>query len=248
MDPQLKAVLKTLEGLKPEEAEMYKQDGEIFVLDTDKYFHGMSSARDKEKQEAQKLREILKPFEEKLGPLKDMNLEELQEAMKLHQKTKDKQMIDAGKVDELVEQKVTGRVENLKKDYENRLQAAESRAVKAESMLNTLVVDNNVQIAAVKAGVLPEAMEDVSYRASKVFRAVDGKPIPMKGDEVIYGKDGKTPLTMDEWLEELKSRAPHFFKRPEGSGTRPGAGNGGAENNTSGLMGVERLKAARRRS
>lgn len=245
---QLLALLKSLDGLKPEDAAMYNKDGEHYVLDTEKYFHGMSSARDKEKLEAQTAKDRARSLEERWAKFGNVEPTEVEKALQLKQQLEDKKMIDAGKVDELVEQKTAQRTENLKKDLETRLTAAETRALAAETQLSTLLIDNAIQLAATKAGVLPAAMEDVISRGGKIFKIQDGKATPMKGGNIIYGKDGNTPLSMEEWLEELKSKSAHLFEQPEGGGTPRGAGSqkGGTPPTGTVGMGVERLRAARR--
>lgn len=236
--PQLAAVVKSLEAVKPEDQAFYIQDGDSFVLDTEKYFAGMSSARDKEKEEARKAKEQLQKFQ-------GIDPEAAKLALAKVQEMQDKQRIDAGKIDEVVAERVQNQVQAMKTDLETRLGAAEQRANQAEAQLSVVIVDNNVRIAAVKANVLPEAMDDILFRASRVFRVEGGKAVPKDGDNIIYGKDGKTPMTMDDWMEGLKVKAPHLFKRAEGSGGgRPGAGSGGT--GLEGLTGVEKLKAVRR--
>lgn len=236
---QLLAFLKSLEGVKPEDQGYYiKQGDDSYILDTEKYFAGMSSARDKEKEEARLAKEKLQKYQ-------GIDPEAAKLALAKVQEIQDKQKIDAGKIDEVVAERVQNQVMAMKTDLETRLSAAEQRANTAESQLSTVIVDNNVQIAAVKANVLPEAMDDILFRASRVFKVEGGKAVPKNGDNIVYGKDGKTPMTMDEWMEELKTKAPHLFKRAEGSGGgRPGSGaaGSGVEN----LLGVDKLKAIRR--
>lgn len=236
---QLKAFLKSLEGIGTEDQQFYTEleDGS-FVLDTEKYFAGMSSARDKEKEEARKAKEQLQKFQ-------GLDPEAAKIALAKLQEIQDKQKIDEGKIDEVVSERVQNQVKAMKTDLETRLSAAEARANAAEAQLSVVVVDNNVRIEALKANVLPEAMDDVLFRANRVFKLEGNKAVPKEGDNTIYGKDGKTPMTMAEWLEALKDKAPHLFKSAAGSGGgRPvGSGSGSGFEN---LTGVEKLKAVRR--
>jgi len=36
--------------------------------------------------------------------------------------------------------------------------------------------------------------------------------------DILFGKDGKTPLSPEEWADSLKETAPHLFPRAEGTG------------------------------
>lgn len=233
---QLKAFLKTLDGVAPDAVQFYAEEDGVFILDTEKYFAGMSSARDKEKEEARKAKEQLNKFsglDPEAAKLALAKLHELEE----------KKQIAEGDIDKVV----ANRVEKLKTDLESRLANETARANSFESQLSTIVVDKSVQTAAVMANVIPEAMDDILERARKVFKANNGVPVPMKGDETIYGKDGKTPMTITEWLEELKSKAGHLFRQAEGSkGGRPNGTGTGTLQGLEGLSGTEKLKAARR--
>ncbi|MEG8137751.1 hypothetical protein DZD37_01150, partial [Acinetobacter baumannii] len=85
--------------------------------------------------------------------------------------------------------------------------------------------------AALKAGALPEASDDLILRAKGTFqRKDDGEAVAVDANgDVLFGKDGKTPLTPVEWAESLKETAPHLFPRAEGSGAgghKPGGGGG----------------------
>ena len=90
------------------------------------------------------------------------------------------------------------------------------------------MVGNALGDAAFKTGALPEALEDIVLRAGPVWRLNDdGEPVAMNGDEIVLGKDGKTPLTPIEWAETLRETAPHLWPRAQGSNAR-GSGNGEA--------------------
>lgn len=238
MDKQLRALLKDLNGLSSEHAGLYNKDEEtgLFILDTDRYFSGMSSARDKEKEEARLAKEKLQKYQ-------GIDPEAAKLALAKLQELEEKKQIAEGDIEKVV----LSRTEKLRQDLEGRLTSVTSERDNLATQLSTVVVDKSVQAAAAVANAIPEAMDDILERARKVFKAKDGNPIPMKGDEVVYGKDGKTPQTIAEWLEELKDKAPHLFKQAEGSkGGRPHGGAGGSVQGLEGLSGAEKLKAARR--
>ena len=69
-----------------------------------------------------------------------------------------------------------------------------------------------------KAGVQDTALEDVVLRGQKVWRLVNEIPTPMKGDQVILGKDPNEPMSMEEYMEDLQDSAPHLFKSTGGGG------------------------------
>ncbi len=135
-------------------------------------------------------------------------------------------LIAEGKLDEVI----TRRTERLRGDYDKQLAAEKSRADKAEAFAakySDKVLADSIRAAAIKAGALPEAAEDIILRARGTFKlSEDGEAIATDRDgEVIYGKDGKTPLSPLEWAESLRETATHLWPRAQGAG--PTGDNGG---------------------
>ena len=128
-------------------------------------------------------------------------------------------LIAEGKLDEVI----TRRTERLRGDYDGKLAAEKARADKAEAFANQFrdkVLADSIRAAALKAGALPEASEDIILRARGSFSLNEhGEAIAVGRDgEVIYGKDGKTPLSPLEWAESLRESAPHLWPRATGAG------------------------------
>lgn len=128
-------------------------------------------------------------------------------------------LIAEGKLDEVI----TRRTERLRGDYDKQLSAEKARADKAEAFAakySDKVLADSIRAAAIKAGALPEAAEDIILRARGTFKlSEDGEAIATDRDgEVIYGKDGKTPLSPLEWAESLRETATHLWPRAQGAG------------------------------
>lgn len=101
-------------------------------------------------------------------------------------------LIAEGKLDEVI----TRRTERLRTDYDTKLAAEKARADKAEQFAakySDKVLADSIRAAAIKAGALPEAAEDIILRARGTFKlSEDGEAIATDRDgEVVYGKDGK---------------------------------------------------------
>ena len=64
------------------------------------------------------------------------------------------------------------------------------------------------------------AIPDITARARSVFKLVNGVPgaFEADGQTVRYGKDGVTPMTLEEWLDAQVSEAPHLFESNAGGG------------------------------
>jgi hypothetical protein len=135
-------------------------------------------------------------------------------------------LLTEGKVDEVFNR----RTERLRGEHDKQLKALSTRAEKAEAFAAKFqgkVLGDSVRGAALKAGALPEATDDIILRAKGVFSLnEEGEAVAMdEGGQVILGKDGKTPLTPLEWAESLRESAPHLW--PRASGTQAPGGGGG---------------------
>jgi hypothetical protein len=114
----------------------------------------------------------------------------------------------------------------------------------AKAQLGVLLIDNVIKSAAIKQGVIPEAVDDVVLRAKGVY-AIDEKGVPVpKGSDgkVIYGKDGTAPMSVEEWLASLKTTAKHLFQGARGSGAGGGDGGGG-RGDTSKMTPAQKISA-----
>lgn len=144
-------------------------------------------------------------------------------------------LIKAGKIDEVL----TKRTERMKADFDKQLKAeaeARARALSKADKLSARTLAGALRDAAIKTGALPEAMDDIVLRANAVWRLNDdGDPVAMNGDEVILGKDGKTPLSPMEWAESLRETAPHLWPKAQGTNA-PGSGSGPRGSKTTGKV------------
>jgi len=152
-------------------------------------------------------------------------------------------------VDALVNAEVEKRVKKMREDYDAQVGKLAEDVKGRDAQLSRLLIDNELTAAASKLGVRGEAMTDVVLRGRSTFTVENGKPVAKneKG-EIVYGKDGTTPLAVSEWLAERAKDAPHWFQASQGSGARGNAGNGGggaATQQQDGVRGRSKMAAAR---
>jgi len=158
---------------------------------------------------------------------KDIDPELYAQLTSEHQKIKDKQLIDAGKIDELVEE----RVKQLRTTLEGQTTEYKTKYEGTRTRLEKVLIDNEVSRFAVEAGCVDTALDDIVLRARTMFRLNDqDQAVAMEGDKVIYGADGLTPLSVKDWMAGLVKKAPHLFKQSSGGGaggSNKGGGTGG---------------------
>lgn len=161
------------------------------------------------------------------GRYKDVDPEKAREALARLQELEDKQLLDTGKVEELI----VKRTERMKADYENQTKAYQQQMDALERERNNLtqrleevLIDTGLTQSAMKAKVKESAIQDVLLRGRRVWHLKDGKPVPLRddGETVLYGKNPNAPMSMEEWVASLQSDAPHLFEENRGTGAAPG--------------------------
>lgn len=222
----------TADEIPAELKALYVEKDGKFLLDVDGGVAGpdQAGALDKERKRARELEKTLNDLRKNLEGLDPAKAREaLATLRQLEEKGDLAELPEAlqTKVDAIVRK----RTERMAADYQEKLAAAEGQVKTLNGRLEELLIDNGLRTAAAKSGVKPSAIDDVVlYGRTQWKLDKDGKPVPMKGDEVLYGKDGKTPMSPDEWLADRSTDRPHWFEPStgggaKGSGARPGPGN-----------------------
>lgn len=236
----LKAILDSLDGLSDDLKKLYTQKDGKYHLDVD----GMVDKTRLDEFRNNNI-ELKKQLDDLAAKYKDIDPETVRELLKKEKEIKEKKMLDAGKVDELLEE----RTKAMRTDYEKQIKTLTEKVTSSDSQLERLVIDNALKDAGLKAGVRDTAMEDVVLRGRARYKMQDGKAVPMTADgKVIYGKDGETPETMTEWFGSLASAAPHLFNPSNGSGANGSGSKNGQKSMTrkefEGLGPQEQMAAA----
>jgi hypothetical protein len=135
------------------------------------------------------------------------------------------------KTDDQIEAAVQDRIKVLKEGYEENSKAlrkeltdTQQKAVSLTERLNRTHIDKEVTASVIvpESGVRMEALPDVLQRAYTIFKVEDGQLVPKRGESVIYGSDGASPMSVAEWLTKLRDEAPHYFKGNGGGGAAGG--------------------------
>lgn len=222
----LKPRYKSLDDIPSEMQGFYKEeDGEYVVA-----IEGLvpKATVDEFRNNNIKLSKEVAKLQETLGAV---DLQEYADLKTERQKLADQELIEAGKLDELLSQ----RTERLRTDYESRfekMQREQNEALEKangyENQFNTMIVENQLKDAALKNGVRPEAIADVLARGKSIWKRTESNSIAAyDGETPLYGKKGSDPLDLGEWFEGLADQAPHLFKSSSGSGAAGGAGSQG---------------------
>jgi len=220
----LKLVIEKLEEVAEGLRDQYKVGGDgKFHLDMEED----AAAKKKLEEFRDNNIKLLKEKQELETKLKDLgDPKEIAEMKKKIQSINDKQLIEAGKIDELVAQKV----ERMKADYESQIAALKTAGDqkqgeldKTVARLSEVLIDSEITKAVTAVGgVRKDAMQDIIARGKRVWRLEDGKPVPKEGDRLLFGKDGKSVMTFEEWAVILAQSAPFLFESTGGGGSTGG--------------------------
>jgi hypothetical protein len=131
---------------------------------------------------------------------------------------------------ERIEKVIEGRVKSIKGDLEKQVNQLTTERDTLNTRLAAIQIDQGVITVATKRGLRPTAMADITSRARTVFRLVNGVPTAFDSDgkSVRYGRDGLTPMSIDEWVDGQVAEAPHLFE------ANSGGGSGGNSNSAGG--------------
>lgn len=204
----LKLFVESLEGLDQNIAGLYEKDGEgKFRLDVE-------GAVPREKLDEFRNSNI--DLMKKLDNFKNVDPTKYQTLLGLEKKLTDKELIEAGKVDEVVQ----ARVLTMKTEHDGVVSQLNDNLSIANRQLESLLIDSAVRVKALEAGVIPTAVDDVMLRAKTVFKIVDGKAVPHAEGKPMYGKDGVNAMSVDEWVGSLAKSATHLFGATIGGGAQ----------------------------
>jgi hypothetical protein len=130
---------------------------------------------------------------------------------------------------EEIDKLVTERLKGLKADWDKQFSAVTAERDSLTTRLTSIQIDQGIITVATKRGLRPTAIPDITARARTVFKLVNGAPQAFEpdGKTVRYGKDGITPMTLEEWVDAQVSDAPHLFESNAGGGAAS-TGAGGA--------------------
>ena len=130
---------------------------------------------------------------------------------------------------EEIDKLVTERLKGLKADWDKQFVVVTGERDSLNTRLTAIQIDQGVITVATKRGLRPTAIPDITSRARLVFKLVNGAPQAFEADgkTVRYGRDGITPMTLEEWVDAQVSDAPHLFESNAGGGAAGNPAGGG---------------------
>lgn len=178
------------------------------------------------KKKNQELIEKEKKHREQLSQFEGVDVEKFKTLQKQIETNEEMRLLSEGKTEEVVAR----RVEAMKRDYDAQIAAREAKMSeyevtlkKKEEKLAELVIDGQLREAYVALDFEPSALDFVLMQGRQVFIMDEsGKAVPRDDHgNLIFGKDGKTPISAREYLEGLADKKSFLRKPSKGAGASP---------------------------
>jgi len=168
---------------------------------------------------------LLKERDELKKRFEGIDPEEVQKLAEEKRKLEEQQQLKAGEFDKVLEK----RLKSIKSEHDKAVDALTKERDGLHSQLSAIKIDQAVVNTATKRGLRPTALTDITARARAVFRLVNGVPTAYEADgtTIRAGKDGISPLNLEEWVDALVSDAPHLFENNSGGGAAGNTSGGG---------------------
>lgn len=167
-----------------------------------------------------------KALQQKIKAFGDIDPEKFSHLVEYYNSSEDAKLISEGKLDEVVSK----RTERIKAENDAKLSTLQKQldelvSAKDETLkkYKQAIIDNKIRDAAIKAGVLPNAIEDVLYRARQIFSLGEDDKLEARNSDGTLIKYKAGLLGPNEFLEELKNKAEHYWPQSTGAGARGSA-------------------------
>lgn len=171
------------------------------------------------------------------------NIRLKQENEELAKKLSEVNQVRQAKPVEEIDRVIEAKTKEIRENFTNQLTEAQQKLADVEGKYRSVIFSNTVTDAAIKAGVRSEALTDVENRIRSVFKFEDGNLIAKDSDgNTILAKDGSGPKSVAEYINDLKSQAPHFFPISTGGGS-PGNNRTGSKTNYDKMSAFEKIRA-----
>lgn len=215
----LQTVVESLEAVPETARDFYvEQDGQ-YVLDTDQKdrINEFRTNNISLKQELEKHQEKLKAYD-------GIDPDKYQELTALERQKRDKELIEAGELETLLNE----RLSEVKTTYDKQVEDLKTALNETRGELVKTKVTDTLKTAAADSGVLPKAMNDVVKLASSDWELRDGTPTLIQDGEVVLSKEKPgEPMSMGEYFKNMLQEKPYYFQSSAGSG-------GGSQHNARG--------------
>ena len=177
---------------------------------------GLKSKNEELLGEKKTVQEKLATFKDITDPVKAL------EALTFINENEEAQMIKDGRFNELMDK----RTSQMKIDHDTAVTDLADKLLemtdgkgKYKGLYETKMLDDAMRAVAIKAGVVPGAINDVLRRAKELFTlGTDGTVEARTADNKLLKNEDGNVVTPTVWVESLKPDSSHYWPSSEGAG------------------------------
>lgn len=205
---------------------------------------GLKGNRDQILTEKKEVEQKLKDLQGQIEGLGD--IDRVKELLQRFENDEELKLIEDGKIDEVISR----RTENLRKSLEAERDGARSALDEANSKLDAktetisrLTIDAKIREIGLSMDppMNPLGLADAIRAARDTFVLNDDdQPVAQQDGAPVIGKDGKTPLGIEEWLQTMFDSGKTLWWGVSSGGGANGGGDGGADTGSDGVD-IEKL-------
>lgn len=159
----------------------------------------------------------------------DLDPEKFAALVKQLDGSEEARLLAEGNIDEVVNKRTERtrlEAESKLAELQKQLESKDSAVTTWQQKYNESVANQQLRIAAEKAGVIPSAIDDVLARANGVFKVDDKGNLEARDSDGNLVTVGSKPLNPDLFVESLKNTAPHYWPVSQSGGANGGTGGG----------------------
>lgn len=207
----------------------YSKSGEQYVLEVDGADY--KSKLDEFRSNNIKLQKAKEELVQSMERFKGVDPEKYAKALEAFEKIEaleDKELLKAGKIDDIIMKRTGVMQEEHKKALsaaQKTIETLQGQTSTYQKKLGGLLVETTIGKAVNAIGVPRQsALPDIYNRANQAFM-VDPEGALKPADGLFNGKG--EPITPEDWAKKLLEEAPHLFEAAGGGGAKGNANKGG---------------------
>jgi len=189
---------------------------------------GLKENNQKLLKQSKAVQEAMQKMKEQFG---DIDPEKAREAQKKLEELENKELMDAGKFEELMAK----RTEAMKRDHQNQIdqmskgwESDKARVKTLETELQRTTIINDLRNTAGKLKIRSDMIPYLELKAEREWVLdEEGKAVWKDNGQVRYGKDPSKPASMAEYLTELVTASPALLEGSTATGANGNAGRSG---------------------
>jgi hypothetical protein len=177
----------------------------------------------------QELLDDLKKAQGNLKQFEGMDVEQIKSMMSQINQSEEMKLIAEGKFDEVLQKRmdtVTAEHGEKVSSLEKALEESQNNANKYKTTLEKNTISDSVRAEALKAGVLPEALDDIIRRGLDIFSIDDSGKIEARDSNGQLLQVDDLLVTPERFVESLKKTSKHYWGTSQGAGAEGNRGDG----------------------